>query len=423
MKYSRFAEHYAQQSGMFRLMDDLGGALASDEHILMLGGGNPSLIPEVEVHFRQRMEAILADGRSFERLIGHYESPQGSRLFAEALARLLNEAHGWTLGPENIVLTTGSQAAFFTLLNAFGGEYPDGSQKRILLPMVPEYIGYAEVGVAPGLFSAYRPQLERTHEHRFKYHIDFDRLTVGSDSGAICVSRPTNPTGNVLTDDEMQRLLGLAKTHDIPFLIDAAYGLPFPGILFTEASTFWEEHVVLFMSLSKLGLPGARTGIVIANEEVVRLVSTFNAIMNLAPNGIGAALTIEMIRSGQILQLSNRVIAPFYRHKCEQAASLLDDVLQGLNYAIHEPEGALFLWLWLPDLPISNEELYQRLKARRVLVLAGHYFFPGTEDWDHRWQCIRISYAQDDDIVAEGIKIIGEEVRAIMAETGKHDQS
>lgn len=402
---------------MFRLMDDLGGALASDERILMLGGGNPALIPEVELHFRRRMEDILADGNSFERLIGHYETPQGSRLFAEALARLLNETYGWALGPENIVLTTGSQAAFFTLLNAFGGEYPEGGHKRILLPMVPEYIGYAEVGTGPDMFTAYRPQIERMEEHRFKYHIDFDRLRIGPDIGALCVSRPTNPTGNVLTDGEMQRLLELAKTHDIPFLIDAAYGLPFPGIIFTEASSFWEQHVVLFMSLSKLGLPGTRTGIVIANEEIVRLVSTFNAIMNLAPNGIGAALSLEMIKSGQVLELSNQVIAPFYRRKCQQAASLLDSALEGLNYAIHQPEGALFLWLWFPDLPISNEELYQRLKARRVLVLAGHYFFPGAEGWDHRWQCIRISYAQDDDIVAEGIKIIGEEVRQILAET------
>lgn len=39
---------------------------------------------------------------------------------------------------------------------------------------------------------------------QFKYHVDFEHLTIGDDIGAICVSRPTNPTGNVITDDEVK---------------------------------------------------------------------------------------------------------------------------------------------------------------------------------------------------------------------------
>jgi len=37
----------------------------------------------------------------------------------------------------------------------------------------------------------------------FKYHVDFSQLQPGDDIGALCVSRPTNPTGNVLTEDEI----------------------------------------------------------------------------------------------------------------------------------------------------------------------------------------------------------------------------
>ena len=44
--------------------------------------------------------------------------------------------------------------------------------------------------------------------------------------GAICCSRPTNPTGNVLTDGEMARLDTLAQEHGIPLIIDNAYGIP-----------------------------------------------------------------------------------------------------------------------------------------------------------------------------------------------------
>ncbi len=70
------------------------------------------------------------------------------------------------------------------------------------------------------------------------------------------------------------------------------------------------------------------------------------------------------------------------------------------------------MWLWFEDLPISTQTLYQRLKARGVLVVPGEYFFIGveSEDWPHARQCIRMNYVQDDDTMQRGIEIIGEEV-------------
>jgi len=57
----------------------------------------------------------------------------------------------------------------------------------------------------------------------------------------------------------------------------------------------------------------------------------------------------------------------------------------------------------LPGLAISSEELYQRLKRRGVLVISGHYFFPGLkEDWQHKHECLRITYSMNDEVVHTG---------------------
>ncbi|SVD71253.1 uncharacterized protein METZ01_LOCUS424107, partial [marine metagenome] len=81
-------------------------------------------------------------------------------------------------------------------------------------------------------------------------------------------------------------------------------------------------------------------------------------------------------------------------------------------------EGALFLWLWFEDLPITSQELYERLKARGVLVVSGHYFFPGLDEpWRHKDECIRVTYAQDDKVVQKGLSIIADEVRKAYAES------
>lgn len=416
MKRSLFGQRFTQRSGILGLMEDLGNAMSRDRDMIMLGGGNPAHIPGVQQALRRRMEAILASPGEFERLVGNYDPPQGERRFIEALAVLLRNRYGWPVGPEHIVLSNGSQSAFFCLFNVLGGRYADGSLRRILFPMAPEYIGYADLGLEPGLFTARRPNIDHLDEHTFKYRVDFSHLQVDSGLGAICVSRPTNPTGNALTDDEVLHLMALAREHELPLIIDGAYGAPFPEIVFSDITPYWDDHVVLCLSLSKLGLPGARTGIVVAHPELIASLAGLNAILNLATGGLGAALTLDLVRSGEILDLSRKLIRPYYQERAEQALAWLREDLAGLPYAVHKAEGAIFLWLWFPDLPITSEELYQRLKQRGVLVVSGHHFFPGLEEpWRHRQECIRLTYSQRPEAVRQGIAIIAEEVRKAYA--------
>jgi valine--pyruvate aminotransferase len=178
------------------------------------------------------------------------------------------------------------------------------------------------------------------------------------------------------------------------------------------------------MSLSKFGLPAARTGIVIASEEIIQALSSMNAIINLASGSTGSMLALDMVSSGEILQLSNNVINPFYQHKMHNAVNAIHDSFKKYHcsYAIHKPEGAMFLWLWFKDLPIPSFELYERLKKRGVLVVSGHYFFPGMkDDWRHQHECIRVTYSQDDAQVQEGIRIIADEVREIYDNGGRSE--
>ena len=60
---------------------------------------------------------------------------------------------------------------------------------------------------------------------------------------------------------------------------------------------------------------------------------------------------------------------------------------------------------------ITSRELYERLKARKVLIVPGEYFFFGLrEDWAHAHECIRMNFAQPEATVREGLRLIAEEV-------------
>jgi valine--pyruvate aminotransferase len=410
---SLFGERFSSGSGILSLMDDLGNALALGD-MIMMGGGNPGHVPEVQEVLRNQLKAIVDDPVRFRKLIGIYDPPRGENEFLQTLADMLRDEYGWSIGPENICLTNGSQSGFFLLFNMLAGHFAKGRRKKILLPVAPEYIGYADLGLSDDFFQAVRPRIEFIGDDLFKYHVDFDAVRVTDDIGAICVSRPTNPTGNVLTDDEIQGLAALADEHAIPFILDSAYGVPFPGIIYTRATPFWNENVIICMSLSKFGLPAVRTGIIIGPRDVITTISGINSILNLAPGSFGAMLTTEIVRNREIIRLSREVIQPFYRQKMEKAVACVREFFPGIEYRIHVPEGAMFLWIWLRDLPITSRTLYERLKKRGVLIVSGDYFFPGLDDdWKHTSECIRVTYSQDDEDVRRGLEIIGEELRIV----------
>ena len=414
-EFSSFGQHLGSGSGIGELMEDLGQALASGSpNIKMLGGGQPARIPEMNAVWRRRLEELMAETGGLERSLTSYDPPSGNPHFLEAIATLFRETFGWEITSKNVTITSGGQTAFYFLFNLLAGEMPDGSRRKILLPLVPEYIGYANQGNGGDTFRAVTPLIEKNGSHDFKYRVNFDHLEVTPDIAAICVSRPTNPTGNVLTDEEMARLSTLAKQHGIPLIIDNAYGAPFPGILFTEATPFWEEHVILTLSLSKLGLPATRTGIVIGPPEIIRALGSMSAIAGLSNPNIGQQITLPLIRSGEILRLSREVVRPFYQEKCRLARQAAIEAFgDDIEWFMHRSEGALFLWFWFPGLPITSQELYERLKKREVLVIPGHHFFFGHDDenWSHRRECIRVSYAMDEAVVRDGLRIIAEEVR------------
>ena len=411
MKLSKFGKKLTAGSGIVELMEDLGTALNENPEMIFMGGGNPARIPQMEALFKQRLQSIAGDSHQLASMTGVYQSPQGELSFRRQVADLLKRQFGWSVTERNIAVSNGSQSAFFILYNLLAGAMPDGSSGSIHLPLTPEYIGYNDIGLSEGFFTATKPEIELIEDNLFKYHVDFSSLQVSDATAALCVSRPTNPTGNVLTDNEIEHLDQIARNADIPLIIDGAYGLPFPNITFVDAKPHWNDNTILVLSLSKLGLPGVRTGIIVANEEIIQAYKNANTIINLACGNLGPAMVGSLFTSGEIISVSDQVVKPFYQQRADQTLALIKKTMGNLPFRVHQPEGAIFLWLWFEGLPISSEELYQRLKQRGVLVVPGHNFFPGiNDDWKHQQECIRLSYAQEDSVVEEGIKLLAEEV-------------
>lgn len=423
IELSDFGKKLCGDSGILRLMDDLGKPLPKNIPSYQLGGGNPASIPEIEKMYRSQMEYILNHDNDFENLIGRYDAPQGRISFIENVAEYLSNKFGWKIGAENVGITNGSQSAFFYLFNLFSGTFKSqGKKKTIVLPLVPEYIGYADQGLEYDTFVGIPATFTMFDNHTFKYNINFELLEEYLEKhdnvGALCVSRPTNPTGNVLTNNEIHKLSALAKKYDIPLMVDNAYGLPWPDIIFDDSAIpYWDENVILSMSLSKIGLPSLRTGIVIADERIIKALSNLNAIAALASGSVGQAIAGSLIKNGTLVEAAKKYVKPFYLEKSLATQEAIHKYFKDCDYSIHKSEGAIFIWLLLNDMTISTMEFYHKLKEKGVIIVPGEYFFfgnstdgslPKVEEHPHYTKCIRMNYSRPDKEVNEGIRLIAE---------------
>ncbi|WP_446830301.1 valine--pyruvate transaminase [Candidatus Foliamicus sp.] len=415
MQFSNFARIFNAQSGAKELMEDMSRIPPGVDTVYRLGGGNPAIIPEVADAFRAELAKIAADPKRFDHMASIYSEPLGDLRFREALADLLRDEYGWPLTANNVALTPGSQLGFYFLFNLFGGIGPKGRRRRIIIPLCPEYIGYTGLIANPQFMASRRSIIHELPNRQFKYGLRMDGLEDVEDMGAIVVSRPTNPTGNVIRESELAQLDRVARARKAPLIVDNAYGLPFPSMIYVDATPQWNENTILSMSLSKIGLPALRTGIVIANEEVTEMLGRINALTQLAVGAAGAALVAPLLENRELLRIAREMIKPFYQRKVTEAVGFCHETLSACDYRIHKPEGSMFLWLWFPGLN-DNRVLYNKLKARGVMILSGNDFFPGLRGpWAHTRECIRVNVCGKAESVFEGLKIIGEEAVRLQA--------
>jgi valine--pyruvate aminotransferase len=397
---SQLGLEMSRLSGVRAIMKDIIETLRSGagQEFINLSAGNPVILPEVEQLWRDCTTELLASSE-YGEVVCRYGASQGYQPLIDAIVQDFNQRYGLNLSDRHILITPGSQSLYFYAVNAFGGYTANGTLRKIVLPLSPDYTGYGGVALTPEALIAYKPELEidRTH-HRFKYRPDFSQLQIDQQTGCVIFSRPCNPTGNVLSDEEVSKIATLAEMHHVPVLIDSAYAPPFPALNFTQMQPLLGGNVVHCMSLSKAGLPGERIGIAIGDPEIIQVLECFQTNLCIHSPRYGQAIAARAIRSGALANISETVIRPFYQRKIAIVEETLDRAMpQTLPWFLHQGEGAIFAWLWLQDLPMSDWEFYQELKKVGVIVVPGSTFFPGLcQEWQHKQECLRISLTGTD---------------------------
>lgn len=183
-----------------------------------------------------------------------------------------------------------------------------------------------------------------------------------------------NPSGETLTLQERQMLVGLAERHDFLIVEDCPYReLRYSGEAVPTMYSMAPDRVLHLGSFSKIFAPGFRLGWAIAHPDLLDSIYVCKQSLDLCPPVFDQYVAAEFLGSGRLDGNLAKSIA-LYRGKRDLMLSLLEEHMPaGVSWT--HPEGGLFLFLTMPE-GFDAVRFYDRALDAGVAYVAGEFFYP-----------------------------------------------
>jgi aspartate/methionine/tyrosine aminotransferase len=304
---------------------------------------------------------FVEDPGEIERLLCArllYPPTKGSDELCSQIAALYPGAK-----PENVLVTTGCAEANFLLTWLL---VEAGDDVVFVQP------NYMQIGGLARAFGATVKPLWLREELRWKPDLDELRRVVTPKTRLVAICNPNNPTGAVLQDEAIDEICAAAAKVEAWVLADEVYrGAEFDGRM---TPSFWGryERVVCTAGLSKAyGLPGLRTGWVVAPEAMVQRLWSCKDYTTISATMLSerlATLALEPARRGRILERTRRILQANY--------SIVHDWVErhGESFTHVPPQAGAITWIGYAG-DKKSAELAEELRTRKgVLIVPGRQF-------------------------------------------------
>lgn len=346
------------------------------EPIIMLSIGEPDLPPPASV--LDAAATAMRSGRT------RYAHGQGEPQTLAAIANHLTQRSGVAVTPEQILYTAGTQNGLCTALLTL---VQTGDE--VLVPD-PYYATYEGLVAASG--AAFVPVATRPEDNFHATARAIERA-VTKRTKVLLLNTPSNPTGAVLTEKEIDEIGAVCERHDLWIICDEVYADMTFDVPF--CSPFDRPHLrhrtLAVSSISKShALPGFRAGWVASHPDVTpRLVLVAEAMLFGSQPFIEDALTVALNEKHpevEQLRLAFR----------QRAETLITAFADSQAITARMPEGGMFVMLDVRRTKLSGEEFaWQLLRQENVSVMPGESF--GNGGAGH----IRIALTVDSEILRD----------------------
>jgi aspartate/methionine/tyrosine aminotransferase len=238
---------------------------------------------------------------------------------------------------------------------------------------------------------------------RRRWALDLDELehAITPDTTVVWVTNPNNPTGAVLTDEEMDAVVEVARRSGAWLVADEIYrGAELSG---STTSTFWGRYdrVIVTSGLSKaFAMPGLRLGWAVAPPDVIERMWVHHDYTTLTPGMLSERLATLALEPGRREAIFERTRGILRRNlpRVEEWIREHEDILTYVP-----PEAGAILYVKY-ELPVRSGRLIDLLREEySVLIVPGEQFGMGPY--------FRIGYGSDPDYTLKGLARVGEALR------------
>jgi len=323
-----------------------------------------------------------ATRKALDRGLTHYTHSLGDLELREAICRHYEKTYGVFIKPEQVVVTSGTSPAMmlvFSVLLERGQEVVLSDPGYSCYPNFISFLGGVPARVPVYEKDGFQPRAEAIRER------------IRDQTRAILINSPSNPTGNLLSEENMKAIAGLG-----PYIIsdEIYHGLVYEG---KEHSILeFTDHAFVLNGYSKLyAMTGLRLGYLIAPERFVRPIQKMQQNFFICASSLAQRAGIAALEeTGPDVAEMKRI----YNQRRKFMVRRLREMGFGITV---EPTGAFYVFANAQHLSGDSYALaFDILEKAHVGVTPGIDFGPNGEGY------LRFSYANSLQKIADGLERI-----------------
>ena len=319
----------------------------------------------------------------------HYAPSGGIPVAREAVAQYVSTTRGLKVGAENAIIMPGAKPVIYCAMIALINE---GDEIIVPNPGYPTYRSLTR------FFGAKAVPVKLSEANDFRFSLDDFASLITPRTKMVILNSPQNPTGGILTQQDLEGVYALAKKHDLWIMSDEIYSRIVYGIDFRSVASIpgAMDRTIIVDGMSKTyAMTGWRLGYGVMPKKLADYMFT------LAINNFSSTATFSQYALIEALQGSqaeiDKMVAEFKRRR--------DVIVDGLNQidgiSCLRPEGAFYVFPNITKTGLSSNEF-----ANMMLEQAGVACLSGTAFGEHGEGYVRFSYANSVENIREALSRI-----------------
>lgn len=338
---------------------------------ISLGVGEPDFVTPWKV----RSAAIVSVQRGYTQYTGN----RGLPALLELISKYLEERLGLQYDPKHILVTVGGSEAIDLALRAClePGE-------EVLIPD-PAYVSYSPlVGMSDGV----AVHVECHEEDNFILKPEYIEKAVTEKTKAIILTYPNNPTGAIMTEEELKAIAEVIIKHDLLVITDEIYAELTYGRKHASIASLpgMKERTVYISGFSKaFAMTGWRMGYVCAPPEIDEAMFKIHQYGIMCAPSMSQYAAIEALRDGFS---DNFATVEEMRASYDKRRKFVLHSLKEIGLHCFEPQGAFYAFPSVKTTGLDGERFAEELlKKQKVAVV------PGSAFGQFGQNNVRLSYA------------------------------